>query len=149
MNHDPDLGGARRAESLELLTIGEVSTKYDVTLRALRFYESRGLLRPRRIGAVRLYDPRDTRRLELILKGKQLGFTLTEIRDMLAAETGAEAETDLAIDPGLVASQLDSLRRQRANLDVAIAELEATHDRMQAAAGTMGESARSIETHAA
>jgi len=61
------------------LTIGEVARRFDMTLRALRFYESKGLLRPLRDGQTRFYAPRDLVRVELILKGKQLGFTLTEI----------------------------------------------------------------------
>ena len=124
MNHEPDFSGSRRTETLELLTIGEVSTKYEVTLRALRFYESRGLIAPRRIGAVRLYDPRDTRRLELILKGKQLGFTLSEIRDMLVAETGADFTVQglpIASDSAVIEAGVDLALGAGASLDLSYA----------------------------
>src|SRR3954468_14150310 len=75
-------------------TIGELSREFGVTLRALRFYENKGLLSPQREGLSRLYSQGDRTRLALILKGKKLGFTLGEIRQMIAAEEGdADANT--------------------------------------------------------
>src|SRR5215207_1623374 len=70
---------------------GELSREFGVTLRALRFYENKGLISPHRDGLSRLYSQGDRTRLALILKGKKLGFTLGEIRQMIAAE---ESETD-------------------------------------------------------
>src|SRR5260370_40234631 len=67
-------------------TIGELSREFGVTLRALRFYENKGLISPHRAGLNRLYSQGDRTRLALILKGKKLGFTLGEIRQMIAAE---------------------------------------------------------------
>ena len=69
-------------------TIGELSREFGVTLRALRFYENKGLISPHRDGLSRLYSQGDRTRLALILKGKKLGFTLGEIRQMIAAEEG-------------------------------------------------------------
>ena len=66
------------ADGTKLYTIGDLAREFGVTLRTLRFYEDRGLLSPRRDGTARIYDPRDRERLSVILKGKQLGFTLTE-----------------------------------------------------------------------
>jgi len=74
------------ADGTKLYTIGDLAREFGVTLRTLRFYEDRGLLSPRRDGTARIYDPRDRERLSVILKGKQLGFTLTEIRAMVAEE---------------------------------------------------------------
>jgi DNA-binding transcriptional MerR regulator len=74
--------GSREADSL---TIGELARDSGVTLRALRFYQSKGLLAPRRHGSARLFSLEDRDRLALILQGKRLGFTLTEIREMLSA----------------------------------------------------------------
>jgi len=62
-------------------TISEMARAYGVTSRTLRFYEDRKLLRPRRAGSARYYGDADHARLATILKGKQLGFTLTEIAD--------------------------------------------------------------------
>jgi DNA-binding transcriptional MerR regulator len=74
-------------------TIGDLAREFGVTLRTLRFYEHRGLLKPRRQGLARFYDEKAKARLALILKGKQLGFTLPEIRAMLAAnDRGAAAD---------------------------------------------------------
>ena len=128
--------GTNGSENLELFTIGELSQRFKITLRALRFYEARGLLTPQRAGVVRLYSKADARRLELILKGKQLGFTLSEIREMVAARAeDVAAQSELAIAPDLVVAQLESLQKQRLNIEQAIAELEATHQRLQRANG--------------
>lgn len=64
-------------------TIGELAREYDVTLRAMRFYEAKGLLEPSRDGMVRFYDARNHRRLRIILRAKRAGFSLVEIRDLL------------------------------------------------------------------
>jgi DNA-binding transcriptional MerR regulator len=146
---------SRSVETLDLLTIGELSQRHGITLRALRFYEARGLLSPQRAGAVRLYGPADARRLELILKGKHLGFTLAEIREMVATSAqDAIAQPELAIAPDLVVAQLETLRRQRVSIEEAIVELEAAHQRMALAPGAMiglaaSGAARAISTHAA
>src|SRR3954464_5161994 len=88
-------GNSERDDSVnttdKAFTIGELSREFGVTLRALRFYENKGLISPQRDGLSRLYSQGDRNRLALILKGKKLGFTLGEIRQMIAAEEG---ETD-------------------------------------------------------
>ena len=86
-----DSGSDTAAASKAAFTIGELSREFGVTLRALRFYENKGLISPHRDGLNRLYSQGDRTRLALILKGKKLGFTLGEIRQMIAAE---ESETD-------------------------------------------------------
>src|SRR6185437_3535893 len=63
--------------------IGEVARNFDVTLRALRFYEDRGLIHPRREGTTRLYSRRDRARLTLILLGRRIGFSLREVKQMM------------------------------------------------------------------
>lgn len=132
----------RRGVSPEtrLASIGEVSREFGVTLRALRFYEDKGLIAPLRQGVTRLYRPEDLRRLALILKGKKLGFTLQRIRALIDApgefvdpET-RQPEIVRALSAQEVAAQLDTLERQREELDVAIAQLRATASRMSAAA---------------
>src|SRR5690349_19146802 len=67
-----------------LFTIREMARDFQVSTRALRFYEDRGLLQPRRESTNRRYDARDRLHLKMILKGRQLGFTLSEIHDILA-----------------------------------------------------------------
>ena len=115
----------------ELLTIGEVSRLYGVTLRALRFYEQRGLLKPIRRGGARFYDSAQKVRLQMILKGKHLGFTLTEITDLLEADTARDKKSDdFILDEKMVLSQLRHLEERRADLDQAIDELRAAHKKL-------------------
>ncbi|MDI4656216.1 MerR family transcriptional regulator [Xanthobacter autotrophicus] len=105
-----------------LFSIGDLAREFGITLRALRFYEDKGLLSPRRDGMTRLYSEADRRRLTVILKGKHLGFTLAEIRALVAAHDGEEASLTLTRDRCL--SQLAQLERQRTEIDAAIAELK-------------------------
>ena len=71
-----------------LLSIREVAEQFKVTPRALRFYESKGLLSPTRDRGTRVYGEADQRHLALILKGQKLGFTLAEITQMIDARSG-------------------------------------------------------------
>ena len=68
----------------DIYTIGDLAREFDVTSRAIRFYEDEGLLAPQRVGSRRIYSKRDHVRLKLILRGKRLGFSLAEVRSMLA-----------------------------------------------------------------
>lgn len=106
-------------------TIRELAQEFQVSVRALRFYEDRKLLRPRRIGGARIYNARDRRRLQMILRGKRLGFTLSEIHEILARgefmyDTG---DIGLGLTGEQAALQLSHLERQRREIDEAIAEL--------------------------
>ena len=85
-----DLRAAHQAGD-RLFTIGDMARAYKVTLRALRFYEDRGLIKPIRHGVSRFYDSAARARFETILRGKQLGFTLTQIFAMLPKDEKPEA----------------------------------------------------------
>lgn len=76
------------------MTISQMSRLFGVSLRTLRFYEDRGLIKPRRDGNARFYRGADRVRMEMILKGKKLGFTLTEIQDLIGGK-GATETPDL------------------------------------------------------
>jgi DNA-binding transcriptional MerR regulator len=107
-----------------VFSIGELARDFGVTLRALRFYENKGLLSPQRDGLNRLYSQRDRSRLALILKGKKLGFTLAEIQQMIAAEEGGSANsTTLNLSQEKVLEQIELLERQKAELDEGLTEL--------------------------
>jgi DNA-binding transcriptional MerR regulator len=67
----------------DLKSIQEVAGLLGVTFRTLRFYEDRGLIEPRRVGTARLYAKRDIARMQLILRGKRLGFSLSDIQEFL------------------------------------------------------------------
>src|SRR6476659_9521461 len=104
-------------------TIGELSREFGVTLRALRFYENKGLISPRREGLSRLYSQGDRTRLALILKGKKLGFTLGEIRQIMAVEEG-EADTEtLALSREKCLEQIELLKKQKAEIEEGLTEL--------------------------
>lgn len=130
-----------------LSTIRDMARDFGVSIRALRFYEDRGLLHPRREGAARQYNARDRLHLKMILKGKQLGFTLSEIHDMLASRQEATAKLefgqrgldDLDLDemnlemglpPEQIVAQINHLERQRKELDEAIVALQDAHRRL-------------------
>ena len=69
--------------SSRLLTVTELAEQLGVTARAIRFYEDKGLISPSRAGATRVYTKRETARMQLILRGKRLGFSLREIKQFL------------------------------------------------------------------
>lgn len=123
----------RTYASEDVYTIGDLARDFGVTLRALRFYEDKGLLSPRREGLARLYSANDRERLTLILKGKRLGFTLSEIRSLVAAHEGNASGRGLALTRERCLSQLSQLERQRAEIDAAIVELRDTATRLAAA----------------
>jgi DNA-binding transcriptional MerR regulator len=113
------------------MTIGEMASIFSVSLRTLRFYEDRKLLRPRREGNTRLYSPTDRLRMQMIQKGKQLGFTLTEIHDLLGNYESSD-DFENKLKPQQIVAQIDHLERQRNDIDGAIARLRATHERLAA-----------------
>jgi DNA-binding transcriptional MerR regulator len=105
-------------------TIGELSREFGVTLRALRFYENKGLISPHRDGLNRLYSQGDRTRLALILKGKKLGFTLGEIRQMIAAEENASDRDALTFSREKCLEQIQLLERQKAEIEEGLTELQ-------------------------
>src|SRR6185312_1916530 len=113
------------------LTISQMSRAFGVSLRTLRFYEDRGLIKPRRDGNARYYRAGDRIRMEMILKGKKLGFTLTEIQDLIGGK-GTSETTDLEDQLNLqqIATQISHLERQRNEIEGAIERLRATQGRL-------------------
>jgi len=108
-------------------TIGDLAKEFDVTLRTLRFYEDKNLLNPRREGMTRIYSRRDRARLKLVLMGKKVGFSLTEIKDMLDLYDLRDGQvTQLRVALGRFTEQIEVLQRQRDDVDRAIADLERT-----------------------
>ncbi len=113
------------------MTISQMSRLYGVSLRTLRFYEDRGLIKPRREGNARYYRASDRTRMDMIVKGKKLGFTLTEISDLIGGK-GASETPDLEerLQPQQIVNQISHLERQREEIDSAITRLRATHNRV-------------------
>ncbi len=110
--------------SEDSLTIREMCDTFEVTPRALRFYESKELLFPMRQGQKRLYTRRDRARLKLILRGKRFGFSLEQIRQMLDLYNADEAGvTQLSLVIEAARGRLADMQQQRAELDQTIREL--------------------------
>ena len=108
-------------------TIGDLAREFDVTHRALRFYEDKGLINPKRRGQTRLYSRRDRARLKLVLMGKRVGFSLGEIREMLDLydlKDGQTRQMRVALDRFL--QQIDVLEIQKHDIEKAIIDLKRT-----------------------
>lgn len=108
----------------ERFSISDLSSEFTVTPRALRFYEDEGLIAPERRGTARLYTQRDRARLAWILRGKRVGFSLTEIKDLLDLyDLGDDRREQRARTITRCRDKIASLERQRVDIDAAIAEL--------------------------
>jgi len=108
----------------DMLTITELARETGVTARAIRFYESKGLLTPRRAGTTRIYTYRERGRLQLILRGKRLGFSLTDIGEYLDLYDADPTQHDqilLLLDK--VNTRIEELESQKADLDDTLKEL--------------------------
>jgi DNA-binding transcriptional MerR regulator len=107
-------------------SISELAQEFDVTPRAIRFYEDQGLLAPRRDGQRRIYTPRDRTRLKLTLRGKRLGLTLSEIRELIDMyEPGRDQRPQLRRFLDVLESHKATLLQQRTDLEAQLAELTA------------------------
>ena len=107
-------------------SIGELASEFDVTPRAIRFYEDHGLLAPKRAGQRRIYSPRDRTRLKLTLRGKRLGLALSEIRELIDMyEPGRDARPQLARFLALLEAHKRNLLLQRSDIAAQLAELQA------------------------
>ena len=105
--------------------IGELCEAFGVTARALRFYEDEQLIAPERRGTARFYSDRDRARLSWILRGKRVGFSLSEIREMLDLyDLGDQRQTQRRVTIERCRQRIAALKRQKDDIDATIAELE-------------------------
>ena len=105
------------------LTISQMADKFGVTPRALRFYESKRLLKPAREGRGRVYSRVDQHHVSLILKGRKLGFTIAEIGQMIAADAGQVVPQSLRMTREKCVEQIEHLEKQLRETTEALAEL--------------------------
>ena len=108
-----------------LWTIGDLSREFDVTARTLRFYEDKGLLSPLRDGQKRKYNARDRARLILVLRGKRIGLSLEELKELLDLydlEGGKRHQMQSALMK--FKYQLQILENQKADISAAISDLQ-------------------------
>jgi len=108
----------------EEFSISELCEEFGVTPRALRFYEDEKLIAPRRQGLARIYSHRDRARLAWILRGKRVGFSLADIREMIDLyDAGDGRRTQREFTVAKCRERIDLLQSQRNDIDEAIAEL--------------------------
>mgnify|MGYP001384212974 FL=1 len=115
----------RDEATTELFGITELCREYGITLRALRFYEDKGLLSPRRINGARVYTRRDRARLALILRAKAIGSPLSEIKrylDLYGDQGGGRAQ-QLNYVIERTDTEIAELEKKRARIDETLAEL--------------------------
>jgi DNA-binding transcriptional MerR regulator len=113
-------------------SISELAREFDVTPRAIRFYEDQGLLAPRRDGQRRVYTPRDRTRLKLTLRGKRLGLTLSEIKELIDMyEPGRDERPQLQRFLAALESHKASLLQQQADLEAQLSEIQAFEKRVR------------------
>jgi DNA-binding transcriptional MerR regulator len=121
---------AKVREAERTYSITDLAQEFDLTTRAIRFYEDQGLLTPARRGQTRVYAPRDRTRLKLILRGKRLGFSLGEVREMIDMYDTAPGEKgQLALFLRKIAERRAVLEQQQADIAVTLEELEAVESR--------------------
>jgi len=107
-------------------SIGELAREFDLTTRAIRFYEDCGLLTPQRNGRHRVYTQRDRTRLKLTLRGKRLGLTLAEVKDLVGMyETPRDTQAQLKKFLVVLAAHRAQLEQQMADLNVTLDEVRA------------------------
>jgi DNA-binding transcriptional MerR regulator len=106
-------------------TITDLAHEFKVTPRAIRFYEDKGLLHPSRQGMMRVYAKRDRARLLLILRGKRLGFSLSEIRDLLDLyEVSRNERAQLSKFVDMLGERRARLLQQKEDIDAVLAEID-------------------------
>lgn len=122
---DQDVIHDDSADPNQRFTIGELADEFGITTRTIRFYEARGLITPERKGANRSYSRRNRARLMLILRGKNLGFTLEDIAEYLSlydADPGQLTQTRMLV--AKVEDMLEDLNKKRADIDRTLRDLK-------------------------
>ena len=108
----------------ELFTIGELASAFALSPRAIRFYEDQGLLAPERAGTQRVYTRRDRARLQLILRGKRLGFSIADIREFLDLyDAGGDRRRQMAMTLERARARIADLQQQLEDITITLAEL--------------------------
>jgi DNA-binding transcriptional MerR regulator len=119
------MADAHGTDSERPYTIGELAREFAITARAIRFYEAKGLIAPARKGVARTYSRRDRARLTLILRGKNLGFSLEEIKEYLRLYDADPSQvTQLRHLLVMIDERLRELRRKKADLERTQRELK-------------------------
>ncbi|MFN3402115.1 MAG: MerR family transcriptional regulator [Ferrovibrio sp.] len=105
-------------------SIADLAREFGVTPRTIRHYEDQGLLSPARVGTQRIYSKRDRTRLKLTLRGKRLGLSLAEIRELIDMYDTAPETSQLARFLEVLARQRAKLEQQREDIEAVLAEID-------------------------
>jgi len=127
-------------------TISELAAEFDVTARTIRFYEDHGIVAPRRGGAggrQRVYSQRDRIRLRLTLRGKRLGLSLAQVKELVDMyESPADTRAQLESFMQVLGQHRTQLLRQREDLDITLAEIESHLERANSLLASVNERER-------
>ena len=127
------------SEKREFFTITELTKEFGISTRTIRFYEDEGLIKPVRRGRTRLFRPTDRRRLMFILRGKRLGFSIAEIREimnMYKEPPGEEGQMRLLIRR--INEKREELEQKRLDIDLTIQELDHAEEQSLARLAELG-----------
>jgi DNA-binding transcriptional MerR regulator len=117
-------------------TITELAGEFDITARAIRFYEDVGLLTPARAGRNRVYTLRDRTRLKLTLRGKRLGLSLQEIKQLVDLyDSPSDTTPQLQAFLGVLAAHRTQLEQQREDIEITLAEIAQHESRCRSLLG--------------
>jgi DNA-binding transcriptional MerR regulator len=132
-------------------TITELATEFDITARAIRFYEDVGLLTPRRAGRNRVYTQRDRTRLKLTLRGKRLGLSLQEIKQLVTMyDSPSDTAQQLAAFMAVLGEHRKLLEQQREDIEITLAEITQHEERCRSLlAGAATKAAKAVKTASA
>lgn len=131
---EPEPASCSTGASVEqTYTIADLAKEFSITTRTIRFYEGRGLIAPERVGQNRRYSRRDRARLMLILRGRNLGFTVEDVGEYLAlydADPRQISQTKLLLSK--VEAAMSELKTKREDLDRSLEDLKDIRDRCEA-----------------
>jgi DNA-binding transcriptional MerR regulator len=117
---------------VECYTISELARHFDVTPRAIRFYEDQGLLNPKRVNAQRVYNEGDFVRLKLILRGKRIGFSLAELKQTITLyDTHPDEKAQLQFVLDTIENHRQELIQRREDIETTLADMDDVHQRVK------------------
>ena len=113
------------AQSTTTFTISDLAREFAITPRTIRFWEDQGILAPQRAGSKRVFTRRDRARLKMALRGKRLGLSLAEIKDLIGMYASTEDETPQLLEClRVMAKRRDALEQQREDIEAMLAEID-------------------------
>ncbi|MEF1200738.1 MerR family DNA-binding transcriptional regulator [Vibrio owensii] len=118
---------------MDKFKISDLAKEFDITTRSIRFYEDVGLIEPERKGNIRVYQRRDKIRLKLILRGKRLGFSLAEIRELFELYDTQQSDGQLLKMLTIIDEKQAHLQQQLDDISVVMNELETAKERCKQA----------------